>query len=84
MEEDSSGNEIVIRREQMVDFYGDPIPVAQDETDKLWVPVKQIAGFLGLSYSVQAGSPAAFVYIHGDHLGSVSVTMNCDGTLDQD
>lgn len=44
---------IVPAREQVVDFYGDPIPVAQAADGELYVPLRPLTDFLGLLFSSQ-------------------------------
>lgn len=44
---------IIPLAEKTVDFYGDPVPVAQAGPDALYVPVRPLALFLGLAYSSQ-------------------------------
>lgn len=39
--------------ERMVDFYGDNIPVAQDATGEVYVPLRPLAVFLGLDQAAQ-------------------------------
>lgn len=41
------------KREQVVDFYGDPIPVAQLENGEVYVPLRPLTNFLGLDASGQ-------------------------------
>lgn len=36
------------REEQVVDFYGDPIPVALVQDGDIYVPIRVISEFLGL------------------------------------
>jgi hypothetical protein len=45
------GQALVPVREQVIDFYGDPVPVAQAGPDELYVPLRALATFLGLSVS---------------------------------
>jgi hypothetical protein len=40
-------------REQSVDFYGDPIPVAEGPDGQLYVPLRPLCEFLGLNWSGQ-------------------------------
>ncbi|MGA7729910.1 MAG: phage antirepressor N-terminal domain-containing protein, partial [Chloroflexia bacterium] len=44
---------LVPLREQVVDFYGDKIPVAQIEEGDLYVPLRPLTDFLGLAFSSQ-------------------------------
>jgi len=46
-------NAIVPTCEKVVDFYGDPIPVAQTPEGELFVPLKPLTDFLGLSADPQ-------------------------------
>jgi P22_AR N-terminal domain/ORF6C domain len=39
--------------ERVVDFYGDPVPVAQVEGGEILVPLRPLTSFLGLDYSAQ-------------------------------
>jgi len=42
-----------IQRQEVVDFYGDPIPVAQAENGDLYVPIRPLTDFLGLASGPQ-------------------------------
>jgi hypothetical protein len=44
---------IVPRIEKTVDFYGDDVPVAQAEDGELYVPIRPITRYLGVSFSGQ-------------------------------
>jgi hypothetical protein len=46
--EGSQETALVPVREQVVDFYGDPIPVAEDPAGELYVPLRPLVEFLGL------------------------------------
>jgi hypothetical protein len=50
-DEQAPGPAIVPVREQVVDFYGDLVPVAQAGPEELYVPLRTLATFLGLSVS---------------------------------
>ncbi len=39
--------------ERVVDFYGDPVPVAMIESGDILVPLRSLTAFLGLDYSAQ-------------------------------
>jgi len=49
----TSSTALVPRRERTVDFYGDDIPVAQAEDGTLYVALRPITDFLGLTFSSQ-------------------------------
>jgi P22_AR N-terminal domain len=44
---------LVPRMEKVVDFYGDNVPVAQTDDDKLYVPLRPLTRFLGISFGSQ-------------------------------
>jgi hypothetical protein len=44
---------LVPTRQQIVDFYGDPIPVAQAADGGLYVPLRPLTDFLGVDFSGQ-------------------------------
>ncbi len=46
-------NALVPVREQVVDFYGDRIPVAQVPEGEVYVPLRPLTDFLGLAFSSQ-------------------------------
>jgi len=45
---------IIPQAEKVVDFYGDKVPVAKGQDEKLYVPLRPLAEFLGVSFSGQA------------------------------
>ena len=47
------GAAIVPARQEIIPFYGDPIPVAQGPDGDLYVPLRPLADFLGLSFGSQ-------------------------------
>ncbi len=47
------GRALVPTNEQTVEFYGDPIPVAQTKDGELYVPLRQLTDFLGLAADPQ-------------------------------
>lgn len=51
--EPAPGEVVTPLREQIVDFYGDAIPVAQTADGGVWVPVRPLTDFLGLDFSAQ-------------------------------
>jgi hypothetical protein len=44
---------IMPKLERTVDFYGDPISVAQDQARELYVPLRPLVNFLGLDHASQ-------------------------------
>jgi P22_AR N-terminal domain len=51
--EPAPGGAITPLREQIVEFYGDAIPVAQTADGGVYVPVRPLTDFLGLDFSAQ-------------------------------
>lgn len=48
-----SGKAIIPASERVVNFYGDPIPVAQTDDGTIYVPLRPITDFLGLAFTAQ-------------------------------
>src|SRR4051812_15545762 len=50
---DNALSALVPQQERVIEFYGDPIPVASGPEGELYVPVRPICEFLGLDFSAQ-------------------------------
>lgn len=53
---------LVPRTEKVVNFYGDNVPVAQTDDDKLYVPLRPLTRFLGISFGSQVTASFATRY----------------------
>src|SRR5215207_5558925 len=53
MSEETTQTAIIPVREQTVDFYGDTLPAAQTADATIWVPIRPICDYLGLSWPGQ-------------------------------